>query len=98
MKAAQARYPFLERLQDVVPADVMASVPENYRQKAVGQYLMCLEAQIMLEAIGDIIKMGGIALPLHDALLVPESWSERAHDAIEQASIRQLERVLRVTI
>lgn len=98
MKAAQARYPFLERLQDVVPADVMASVPENYRQKAVGQYLMCLEAQIMLEAIGDIIKMGGIALPLHDALLVPESWSERAHDAIEQASIGQLERALRVTV
>jgi hypothetical protein len=59
---------------------------------------MCLEAQIMRKAIGDIVEMGGIALPLHDALLVPESWSEQARAAIEQASIGQLERALRVTV
>ncbi|MBS0985770.1 hypothetical protein [Acetobacter thailandicus] len=97
-QAAQERYPFLSQLQGIVPADVMAVVPESEKSKAVGQYLMCLEAQIMTKAIDDIIRDGGIALPMHDALIVPASWSERARKAIEQASKARLGQALRVSI
>ncbi|MEE8663108.1 MAG: hypothetical protein SOH81_05945 [Acetobacter sp.] len=97
-RAALAHYPFLGQLHAVVLEDVMASVPDSDRSKAVGQYLTCLEAQIMRRAIEYVIKDGGIALPLHDALLVPVSWSEKARKAIERASTERLGRALRVTV
>ena len=97
-RAALAHYPFLSQLHTVVPEKVMASVPESYKPKAVGQYLMSLEAQIMRRAIEYVICAGGIALPLHDALLVPASWSERARKAIERASMERLGKALRVTV
>lgn len=97
-QAALAHYPFLGQLHVVVREDVMASVPDSDRSKAVGLYLMCLEAQIMRRAIEYIIEGGGIALPLHDALLVPVSWSEKARKAIERASTERLGRALRVTV
>lgn len=96
--AALKRYPFLSHLQSIVPEAVMAVVPEAARHKAVGMYLMCLEAQIMTKAIDDIIREGGIALPMHDALIVPASWVDRARKAIEQASVARLDRTLQVSV
>mgnify|MGYP006991881267 FL=1 len=80
-----------------MPEKAMASVSDSDRSKAVSLYLMCLEAQIMRRAIEYVIRAGGIALPMHDALLVPASWSERARKAIEQASMERLDKALRVT-
>ncbi|MBE7730667.1 hypothetical protein [Komagataeibacter sp. FXV3] len=97
-KAAIRRYPFLSDLSRLVPAEIMATVPEDYHPKAVGQFLTCVEAQIMRRAMGWIMDQGGVALPMHDALIVPRSWADRAREAIVQASKERLGQPLRVTV
>lgn len=96
-KAAIRRYPFLSDLSRLVPAEIMATVPEDYRPRAVGQFLTCVEAQIMRRAMGWIMDQGGIALPMHDALIVPRSWADRAREAIVRASKERLGQRMAVT-
>lgn len=97
-QAAVAQYPFLENLVDIVQKRDLESVPEKERCKAIGLYLMALEARVIRKASSDIMEQGGIALPLHDALMVPASWAERTREAIMKASKEQLGNSLRVTL
>ncbi|MCG4274466.1 hypothetical protein [Acetobacter senegalensis] len=97
-QAALMHYTFLRKLDHIVPDSIMQTVPQSYREKAVGQYLISVEAQIMRRAMDDIAAQGGVALPLHDALLVPVSWADKAQKAIEQASHRLLGHTLRVKV
>ncbi|WP_308719510.1 hypothetical protein [Komagataeibacter xylinus] len=97
-KAATRRYSFLSDLSRLVPAETMATVPVDYRSKAVGQFLTCVEAQIMRRAMDYIMAQGSVALPMHDALIVPRSWADKTREAIVRASKDRLGQPLRVTI
>ena len=44
------------------------------------------------------MDQGGIALPMHDALIVPRSWADRTREAIVRASKERLGQPLRVTV
>ena len=65
---------------------------------AVGQYLTGVEASIMREAIRRFIEGGGVALPMHDGLIVPQSWSRGAYSVVIDACISHLGREIRVEV
>ncbi|GBQ94962.1 hypothetical protein AA23498_2159 [Acetobacter nitrogenifigens DSM 23921 = NBRC 105050] len=96
--AALARYPALASIKGIVPADVLATVPETLGDAGwtLGQYLTAVEADIMRQAMAAILDQEGAVLPIHDALMVPVSFRERAQEAIEGACRERLGRVVRV--
>lgn len=87
--AAMATYPSLERLSHLLPPEIAATLPsDEHRPWATGQYLAAVEARVIRETIGLIMDQGGVALPMHDALIVPRSWSGRAEAALGEVSAR----------
>ncbi|GBR09916.1 hypothetical protein [Acetobacter oeni] len=95
-EAAFQRYPELQEITRVIPPEVRATLPKGLEEWAIGQFLTNVEAGIMRQAMGSIMDQGGTVLPLHDALMVPVSWSERAAEAIREASEERLGRPLRI--
>ena len=53
----------------------------------IGFTLMRIEAGIVLRALGVLSGEGVVALPVHDALLVPEADAERVRDVLECAAL-----------
>lgn len=54
---------------------------------AIGFRLFRLESDILLRALGLLRVDGVVALPLHDAVLIPESAADLARERLEQAAM-----------
>ncbi|QDH16255.1 hypothetical protein [Swingsia samuiensis] len=97
--AALTTYPALERLHEILPERERNSLPsEEYLPWAIGQYIACVESSIIKFALDQIMAQGGVALPLHDALLVPHSWADQAVRQITFAGQGRLMRDLIIEV
>ncbi|ARW46742.1 hypothetical protein [Acetobacter pasteurianus] len=88
-KAVLSVYPCLGCIGPEVlpcPSDVLKQADENQRQRLIGwsfgQFLISLECSIIQGAIDKLLSAGIVALPLHDALIVPQSAVEAAKEAV----------------
>jgi len=95
---AFARYPALKDVENILPETLRASIPKPMQNWAVGQYLTGVEASIMREAMLRILKLGGIVLPMHDGLIIPQSHRKIAEEAVQQACNSVLHRNIRMEI
>ena len=77
-----SRFPFMARPATVVPASVAG---EEKPARVLTFFLMGLEAEAMARAMRSLRKRGVLALPIHDALIVPASSEEVAKQAIRAA-------------
>lgn len=68
------------------PSDVLEQADETQRQRLIGwsfgQFLISLECSIIQGAIDKLLSAGIVALPLHDALIVPQSAVEATKEAV----------------
>jgi hypothetical protein len=83
--AALRTYPALADLSAVLPPDLRASLPREAHRWAVGQYLVNQESRIVQGALGYVRHFGVLALPMHDALIVPESAAKLAREGLDGA-------------
>jgi hypothetical protein len=84
--AALRTYPALANLTAVLPPDLRASLPPQDHRWAIGQYLVNWESRVVQGAIGYVgVWAGVVALPMHDALIVPESAANRAYEGLDGA-------------
>lgn len=88
-KAVLSVYPCLGCIGPEVlpcPSDVLKQADENQRQRLIGwsfgQFLIHLECSIIQGAIDKLLSAGIVALPLHDALMVPQSAVEATKESI----------------
>lgn len=91
-------YPALKDAKTILPKELMESVEKPMQNWAVGQYLVSVEASIMRQAMSTILDAKGIALPMHDGLIVPRSQMELALKAVKQACQNNLGREIRVEV
>ncbi|WP_336492633.1 hypothetical protein, partial [Methylobacterium nigriterrae] len=61
----------------------------SYFETGIGHHLQCLESQVQVEVLTDLRKLGVVALPLHDAILVPRSRRYEADSAMAGVFMRQ---------
>jgi hypothetical protein len=83
--AALRAYPALRNLTAILPADLVASLPPDKLQWAVGQLLTNWEARVIAGALGYIHDYGVVGLPMHDALIVPWEALSLAREGIRGA-------------
>ncbi|GBR57246.1 hypothetical protein AA18889_1072 [Acetobacter senegalensis DSM 18889] len=88
-KAVLNVYPCLSCIGPEVlpyPSDVLEQADETQRERligwAFGQFLISLECSIIQGAIDKLLSAGIVALPLHDALIVPQSAVEATKEAV----------------
>ena len=84
-EAALRVYPALEDLQTLLPGDLAEAAPADRQGWVVGQWLSGLEAQVLSGALEHLLDEDVVALPLHDALFVPEGAVAAAQQALEGA-------------
>lgn len=85
-QAVFQRYPELQNIQQIIPPDIAATVPQELQSWAIGQFLTNVEAKIMRLAMSEHMDEGGTVLPLHDALMVPRHEEGKAWNALMKAS------------
>ena len=83
--ASLTAYPGLADPTTAMPADLLDNVPFDRRGWALGQWVTGLEASVMAAALEALMADGVVALPLHDAVLVPERDVEAAAVALSTA-------------
>jgi hypothetical protein len=83
--AALCAYPALGDMTAILPPDLVASLPPDKREWAVGQFLTNWEARVIAGALGYLHDYGVVALPMHDALIVRESTVSLAREGIRGA-------------
>jgi hypothetical protein len=88
--AAQRAYPALRDLTAILPRDLAASLPSDRLAWAAGQHLTNWEARIIAGALGYVRSYGVVGLPMHDALIVPQSAASRAREGIDGAFFTHL--------
>lgn len=76
----------------------LARVLEGNLGGSLGMELMFTESQILLRCLNDLMARGIVALPIHDAIIVPVSHTEPAREAMERASLEQVGFVLPVQV
>lgn len=54
--------------------------------RAIGATLMFRESQIMMAVLGELMRLGIVALPLHDGLMVPMSGVTQAKTVMERVA------------
>lgn len=78
--AVVSRFPFMRCPAMLVPLDFL---PDVGRERALGPYLMRLEADALATAMGILWREHRtLALPLHDCLLVPRSAASNTAEAM----------------
>jgi hypothetical protein len=83
--ATLAAYPALANLLPILPADLRPSPPAGRGANwAAGQYVAGVESSGMVATLEALMDRGVIALPLHDAVLVPRSAAEVALEALRE--------------
>jgi hypothetical protein len=83
--AALRTYPALGALTQIVPADLLSRLPEERHGWAVGQHLTNLESRVMDSALPYVQMWGVVCLPMHDAIIIPESAAWMAVNALQGA-------------
>ena len=78
-------YPALADLTAVLPRDLLASLPPDAHRWAIGQYLVNQESRIVQGALGYVREYGVVALPMHDALIIPASAAKLAREGFDGA-------------
>jgi hypothetical protein len=79
-------YPaFRQPLRSIVPSGVLDQLPADMRDWAVGQYLTYRESEAVFGAIGYVLSRGSLALPVHDAIIVPKSAEAFAREGLTRA-------------
>ena len=94
--ALLARYECLADFTSILPADLRRHPPPKGVAWAAGQHLVYLESIAIAAALQEVMDQGVVALPLHDALLVPESRVEMAATALDRAYQTHLDLVPRI--
>ena len=84
-KAMMATYPVLRDMTAILPPDMVASVPVERHEWAVGQFITWHESEAVLDALDKLRLAGVVALPVHDSLVVPRSAAESAKGALREA-------------
>ncbi|MCP1237013.1 hypothetical protein NKW55_10395 [Gluconobacter kondonii] len=90
-------YPALKNVKAILPKELLESVGTPMQNWAVGQYLVGVEASIMRQAMNTILEAKGIALPMHDGLIVPQSHLKSAQEALDNSMLFHLKRKIRLT-
>ena len=80
--ALLAAFPALGDIPAILPADLARTLPAGLHGWAAGQHLTFLESQVVMAAVLEVMAAGVVALPLHDALVVPLSEVEAARAAL----------------
>ena len=83
------RFPSMEHITQILPDDLTAGLEGAQRDRAAGQHLVFLESQVVAEAMERLATVGVVALPLHDALVVPASGAEEAQRVLEEVFVEQ---------
>ena len=93
------RHPSFQSIRAALPTQMAEAIPEALRLLAVGQRLTFIEAAIVTSALERMASEGVVALPLHDAVLVPRGTEEAARDALRLAfmDLTGVEPTLRVS-
>jgi hypothetical protein len=85
-EAVVRTYPALASLRSILPEDLVRKLPNDKVDWAVGQFLTNIESRVMNGALGYLRAVGVVGLPLHDAIIVPESGVEAACRGLQGAS------------
>ena len=87
-RAALEAYPeaFGRPLQDIVlSSDLRASLPPDKHQKAAGQRLPNIEADVICTVVDHFVQTGRIALPVHDSVIVARQDADEARQVLSEA-------------
>jgi hypothetical protein len=84
-KAVLAVYPRLADPSVILPPDVAAELPKDLHGWATGRYLDRRESDAVAGALAYVAAQRGVALPLHDGLVVPLSSVDVAEAALTGA-------------
>lgn len=84
--AMLSAYPALDRRwPSLLPADLIASLPANKIDWAVGQYVTFVEGAIMETAVTRLAQDGIVCLPVFDSLIVQRTDAETAKHVLTTA-------------
>lgn len=83
--SALKHYPELASMTSILPQGLLRALPEDRQGWAVGQYLVNVEAKIIVEAMSSLRCRGVLTMPMHDALIVPRSRVLDAEAALREA-------------
>ncbi|TXM64587.1 hypothetical protein FV226_26295 [Methylobacterium sp. WL12] len=61
----------------------------SYFETGIGHHLQYLESQVLIEVLIRLRSKGVVALPLHDAILVPRSRRQEAKEVMEEVFQKQ---------
>ena len=84
-RAVLEAYPTLAVVTAILPDDLRSALLPEQRGRAAGQHLAALEATMLARAVAAMMDADVVALPLHDALVVPCFSLGTAADAIKAA-------------
>ena len=71
--------------------DIMAAIKEGHAPiaglfgRGIGHHAQFLESQVMIRTLLDLKEQGVVALPIHDAIIIPRSRAEVAARAMQGA-------------
>ncbi len=94
-EAVLSTYPALRSLGTVVPASVLADLPEGAGPVA-GQYLVYRESGIIEGAMDYLVAHGVVGLPVHDSIIVAKGAEWLAREGLDGASLTSLGVALRL--
>lgn len=88
--AMLAAFPCLADMPAILPDDLLATLSREDVHWAAGQFLVGVEAAIVADAINIVLDAGGVALPIHDCLMVPQSCEGVARSALRAAFVARV--------
>lgn len=97
-RAALATYPALSQLGSWLPQQLRNGVAPDQLGWAGAMRLQAIESDIIADTMTALMDAGGVALPLHDAVLVPASWAQRAAEELQRAFTARIGRPVTVKI
>ena len=84
-EAVLTRYPALADMPAILPSEPLEVPEDKDLHWAAGQFLVGLEARGMVLALEALMGMGVVALPIHDAVVVPRRYAEMAVGVLREA-------------
>lgn len=84
-RAAVVTYPALSELASWLPQRLRSGVLRSELGWAGAMHLQARESEVIADTMEALMDAGCVVLPLHDAVLVPASWAQRASDELQAA-------------